>query len=144
MMFAPGALQNVIRHHVPPGRWAVGVSGGADSVALLTLLHAIPYRSMHVVHLDHQTRGGASADDAQFVQGLAEYRGIPCTVARRADIEQGMTRLPANLSARYRAARMELFRRVVLEEKLEGVLLAPPAHDQAGSGWHRWLHGHEP
>jgi tRNA(Ile)-lysidine synthetase-like protein len=143
-MFTPGAFENVIRRHVPQGRWAVGVSGGADSVALLTLLHAIHGLSLRVVHLDHQTRGGASADDARFVQGLAEYRGIPCTVARRADVERGMTRLPVNLSARYRAARMELFRRVVSEHGLDGVVLAHHADDQAETVLQRLLRGSGP
>src|SRR5687768_9907771 len=57
---------------VPAGRWAVGVSGGADSVALLLLLADRPDVSPHVVHLDHETRAGASAEDAGFVRDLAE------------------------------------------------------------------------
>ena len=47
---------------VPPGARAVAVSGGADSVALLTLLKSRrPDLALHVVHLDHQTRGQASS-----------------------------------------------------------------------------------
>ena len=42
---------------VPPGGWAIGVSGGADSIALLTLLVHRPDLSLHVVHLNHETRG---------------------------------------------------------------------------------------
>src|SRR5687768_5961056 len=81
---------------VPPGRWAVGVSGGADSVALLLLLRDRPDLALHVVHLDHETRGGASADDAGFVEDLAARLRVPCTVARRSEVETDMARLPAN------------------------------------------------
>ena len=79
---------------IPPGRWAVAVSGGADSVALLLLLHGGPGISLHVVHLDHQTRGQASTDDAGFVAMLAGKLAIPATIVRRDQIEPGMGPLP--------------------------------------------------
>src|ERR1700722_9419907 len=95
---------------IPPGNWAIGVSGGADSVALLLLLQRRPDLSLHVVHLDHETRNGESADDAEFVAQLADTLALPCTIALRSQIE-----LPpiANLSARFRLARIALFKRVV-------------------------------
>jgi tRNA(Ile)-lysidine synthase len=127
-----------------PGRWAVGVSGGADSVALLLLLHGRPEISLHVVHLDHQTRGQASADDAAFVGALAEKLAIPASVVRRDQIEPGMGLLPKNPSARYRAIRLELFRRVVEREKLDGVVLAHQADDQAETIILRLLRGSGP
>src|SRR5688500_9427462 len=71
----------------PPGGWAVGVSGGADSVALLSLLRARQDLSLHVAHLDHETRGRASTDDAAFVAELAATWRLPCTVARWRDVE---------------------------------------------------------
>jgi tRNA(Ile)-lysidine synthase TilS/MesJ len=52
-------------------RWLVGVSGGADSVALLHLLVAGGFRNLIVCHLDHGLRGRASTADAIFVQRLA-------------------------------------------------------------------------
>ena len=72
---------------VPPGPWAVGVSGGADSVALLSLLRQREDVQLHVVHLDHQTRGEASTGDARFVADLAEVWGLPSVVALREQIE---------------------------------------------------------
>src|ERR1700753_3057357 len=69
---------------VPPGAWAVAVSGVADSVALLILLrHHRPELALHVAHLDHQTRDGESARDAQFVTELAARFGLPITVRPR-------------------------------------------------------------
>ncbi len=129
---------------VPPGRWAVAVSGGADSVALLLLLHDRRELFLHVVHLDHQTRGQASADDARFVFDLATRLSLSATIARRDEIEPNMSSLPKNPSARYRAVRIELFRRVVDAENLLGVILAHQADDQAETIFLRLLRGSGP
>ena len=58
----------------------VAVSGGGDSVALLRLLEAAPYRLV-VAHVDHALRPG-SADAADFVGALCEARGVPCHTVR--------------------------------------------------------------
>lgn len=129
---------------VPSGAWAVGVSGGADSVALLSLLRERTDLSLHTVHLDHQTRGQASTDDARFVQELAAKWHLACTVAVRDQIESGMAALPANPSARYRAVRMELFGRTVQSHQLAGVILAHHADDQAETILQRLLRGSGP
>ena len=132
------------RSAFPTGRWAVGVSGGADSVALLLLLHAWPGLSLHVVHLDHQTRGQASSDDAKFVGELADRLGVGATISRRDEIEPAMNGLPKNLSARFRALRLEFFRRVVKSQELQGVILAHQADDQAETILLRLLRGSGP
>ncbi|HZL37911.1 MAG TPA: tRNA lysidine(34) synthetase TilS [Tepidisphaeraceae bacterium] len=129
---------------VPAGARAVGVSGGADSVALLAFLRLRKDLRLHVVHLDHQTRGADSTADAAFVRELAAAWGLACTIALRSDVEQQMPSPPANPSARYRAARQALFRRVVAENNLAGVLLAHHADDQAQTILHRLLRNSGP
>jgi len=129
---------------VAPGRWAVGVSGGGDSVALLELLRGRADLELIVAHLDHETRAGASAADAAFVQQLAARASLRCVVARRSEMEAGLGELPANRSARYRAARLAFFRRVVVDEKLDGVVLAHHADDQAETVVQRLLRGSGP
>jgi tRNA(Ile)-lysidine synthetase-like protein len=129
---------------VRPGRWGVGVSGGADSVALLRLLASRPDLSLHVIHLDHQTRGQASAADAEFVAELAATLQFPCTIALRQTVEQGTREFEANPSARYRAARLQLFREVVKREDLAGVILAHHQDDQAETVLHRLIRGSGP
>lgn len=128
---------------VPAGAWAVGVSGGADSVALLSLLHRCRTSdlSLHVVHLDHQTRGDASTGDAAFVASLATSLQLPSTIKRREQIEPSIKDRPANTSALYRALRLELFRQVVTSNQLRGVILAHHADDQAETVLHRLLRG---
>jgi tRNA(Ile)-lysidine synthetase-like protein len=124
---------------LPAGCYAVGVSGGADSVALLLLLSGRRDLHLHVVHLNHQTRGEASDGDAEFVKTLAESRGLAATLARLSEIETGP--VLANPSARYRQARLRLFERVVYEQKLAGVILAHHADDQAETVLQRLLRG---
>jgi tRNA(Ile)-lysidine synthetase-like protein len=126
---------------VPTGSWAVGVSGGADSVALLLLLQQRQDLSLHIVHLDHQTRNGQSAEDAKFVAQLADRLTLPCTIALRSQID-----LPpiANLSARFRSARIALFKQVVEAHSLSGVILAHHADDQAETVLQRLLRGAGP
>jgi tRNA(Ile)-lysidine synthase len=118
---------------IPVGRYVVGVSGGADSVALLRLLHRYrPGLAAHVAHLDHEWRGPASALDAAFVASLAGALKIPVTTFRRGEIERQMTGAPSpNREARGRAARFAMFRTIVGRHGLDGVLLAHHRDDQA-------------
>jgi tRNA(Ile)-lysidine synthase len=120
-----------------PGRWCVAVSGGADSVALLRLLHGRGDCRLHAAHLDHELRGKQSTGDARFVAELCTSLAIPVTLAKRSEIESAMTKLPNNPSARYRAARFDLFRQVVRGHHLDGVALAHHADDQAETILHR-------
>jgi tRNA(Ile)-lysidine synthase len=129
---------------IPPGPWAVGVSGGADSIALLTLLRDRPELHLHIVHLNHETRGPESDADADFVSALASQAGLPCTVARLSEIESHVAIVPNNPSARYRAARLALFSQVVKTHHLLGVILAHHADDQAETILHRLLRGGAP
>ncbi|MCC6848214.1 MAG: tRNA lysidine(34) synthetase TilS [Deltaproteobacteria bacterium] len=56
------------------------VSGGADSLALLRALLALRDTldiRIAVAHLDHRVRGGESARDRAFVEGIAKRHGLP-------------------------------------------------------------------
>ena len=127
---------------IPPGAWAVGVSGGADSVALLVLARERrPDVAAHVVHLDHQARGADSDADAASVAALAARLGVPCTTATLGDVRSLLGRAPANRSALYRAARLALLKRVASEQGLSGALYAHHADDQAETVLLRLLRG---
>lgn len=73
-----------LEHYLLSARLVVGVSGGADSLALLYLLCELrgsdSATSIHVAHLDHGFRGDASTQDALFVQDTARKLGLSCTV----------------------------------------------------------------
>lgn len=65
-------------------RIAVGVSGGADSVALLRFLAALRPQfgwDLVVCHIHHGLRGAEADRDECFVRALAEQLGLPCAVS---------------------------------------------------------------
>lgn len=130
---------------VPEGRWGIGVSGGADSVALFRLVLMCRQIAPVVIHLDHQLRGQESQGDADFVKQLAEEHGAPLVVSVRAEMEPllsaGSSRPPRNKSALFRAMRLKLFARAVEGHQLQGILLAHHADDQAETLMLRLLRG---
>src|SRR5262245_9020149 len=66
-------------------RVLVAVSGGPDSVCLLSVLHELSKDmglTLHVAHLDHMFRGKESAADALFVADLAGKLGVTATLER--------------------------------------------------------------
>jgi len=67
----------------PGDRVVISVSGGPDSVCLLSVLHALTAElniALCIAHLDHMFRGKESEDEARFVANLAGKLGIPATI----------------------------------------------------------------
>jgi tRNA(Ile)-lysidine synthase len=90
------------------GRWAVGLSGGADSVVLLLLLWAHwPGRRkrLRALHFDHRLRGAASRADARFCRDLCAALGVELV----SDEWREAPRVASEAQAR--EARMAFFRR---------------------------------
>ncbi|MBO4847921.1 MAG: tRNA lysidine(34) synthetase TilS [Clostridia bacterium] len=59
----------------------VGLSGGADSVALLTVLCKLAPRhgwTVKAAHFNHGIRGVGAEEDELFCRDLCEDRGVPC------------------------------------------------------------------
>ena len=80
-------VRNTLRQFqmVPKGtRLVVGLSGGADSVALLHVLHSLreefAWDSLIAVHIHHGLRGKAADEDARFAEHFCADLGIPCIV----------------------------------------------------------------
>ena len=64
-----------------PQRLLVGLSGGADSVALLLLLMDAG-KQITAVHVNHGLRGDASDGDEVFVRALCEKHQVPLLTYR--------------------------------------------------------------
>ena len=67
---------------------------------------------LHVLHVNHQLRGIDAEEDEEFVRGLADRYGIPCTVCR-ADVVALAARTDGNVEnagreLRYREADLAL------------------------------------
>jgi tRNA(Ile)-lysidine synthase len=111
-------------------RWLVGVSGGADSVALLQMLVTAGFRHLVVCHLDHGLRGRASTEDSKFVRRLAEKLGLPCEIGR-ADVTAQMAQRGESMETAARNVRHDFFADCARKHRCRRVLLAHHADDQA-------------
>lgn len=99
---------------VPPLLLA-SVSGGADSVFLGHLLHAVArvrVVSLHIMHFNHGLRPEA-AEDARFVRALCERWRAPCHVHTFTPEQIRETQI-ANLQAALRHLRYRLLTRTAL------------------------------
>lgn len=127
------------------GRLVLGVSGGADSVALLHAISQInasrnhPWK-LHVGHLHHGIRGKEADEDALFVSNLAAELGLPVTV-ERVDVP-GLAKIrQMSLEEAAREARYAYLERLCLHTESQYILLAHHADDNAETVLHRVLRG---
>jgi tRNA(Ile)-lysidine synthase len=111
-------------------KWLVGVSGGADSVALLHLLLEHGFSKLVVCHLDHRLRGKDSAGDAAFVNRLAKGLGLQVEIGR-SEVKQRARDAGESIETAARRARQEFFRECGARHRCERVVLAHHADDQA-------------
>jgi tRNA(Ile)-lysidine synthase len=111
----------------------VGVSGGADSVAFLTLLAKLRGELgvvLSAVHFNHKLRGKASDADEKFVAALAEKFGVTLHVGH-ADVAAKAKREKANLEDAARRARYGFFARLAEQGMVDFVATAHTMDDQA-------------
>lgn len=126
----------------PGNRVLVALSGGADSVALLHLLHAAaPSLSFSLVaaHLDHGIRQD-SARDAEFAAVLCARLDVPL-VTERVDLPGWARQQRCGLEEAGRLVRREFLRRIASQWGCEAVALGHHRGDQAETFLHRLLRG---
>jgi tRNA(Ile)-lysidine synthase len=114
-------------------RVGVAVSGGADSVALLRLLHRLRDDlgiTLAVVHFNHALRGDESEADAAFVAELAGVLKVEI-LAGREDVGAEAARQGWNLEDAARRMRYAFFERVIVEGRATHIAVAHTADDQA-------------
>lgn len=114
----------------PRRRYLVAVSGGADSVALLHLLHRVGFTSLVVCHLDHQLRDPESTEDARFVAALAKRLGLEFEGTQVDVAELARTR-KESIETAGRAARHAFFADCARKWRCPRLILAHHGDDQA-------------
>ncbi len=123
----------------------VGVSGGADSMALLDVLlefnRTLDWRlKVHVAHLNHQLRGVEAEKDAAFVQAAADSLQIPSTIETR-DIARVADEQSIGVEQAGRDERYVFFERVCLRVGAKALALGHHADDNAETILQRILRG---
>ena len=110
-----------------------GVSGGADSVALLLLLCRLaPAQGFRVTaaHLNHGLRGRTAADDARFTAALAARLGVDC-ISGCSNVRRRARNRHLSLEMAAREARYAFFKRAARKTGATVVATAHTANDQA-------------
>jgi tRNA(Ile)-lysidine synthase len=120
----------------------IGLSGGADSTALLDLLATLPAFPLRLIaaHLNHCLRGADSDADEQFCRELAAGYGIPFE-SRRVDVTAAAAVDSLNLEDAGRRARISFFDELCTRWQAAAVVLAHHADDQAETVLMRLLRG---
>ena len=115
----------------------VAVSGGADSMALVEVLHEWVGLRLTVLHMNHGLRGEESEEDARFVERTAKRLGLPLVV------ELGHPG-GGNLEEEARRLRRDFFLRAMKEYGLDRVATGHTRSDQAETVLFRVLRGTGP
>jgi tRNA(Ile)-lysidine synthase len=120
----------------------LGVSGGADSVAMLRIVHEITQNQglgkVIVCHANHQMRGQDSQLDQQFVEQLCDQLQLEC-ISSPLPLDKNVNHDGAE--AGLRDLRYKLFREVATNASARYVMTAHTANDQAETILFRLMRG---
>lgn len=114
-------------------RLAVGVSGGEDSMCLLSLLAEVRDRSRLIaVHVQHGIRGNEALEDARFVEEFCLKNGIAFLRFDK-NVPEFAAKNKISVESAARICRRRIFRAVIDEGKADYIVLAHHAADQTES-----------
>ncbi len=126
-------------------RILIGVSGGPDSVALLSLIYNTsqtnpPYSEIFIAHLNHSIRGRESDEDELFVTTLAEKYKVSLTTEKRDIIEIARER-KISLEEAARDERYKFFESTAEKMGANVIAVGHNADDNAETILHRIIRG---
>ena len=126
-------------------RVLIGVSGGPDSVALLSLIYNSsrtnpPYSEIFIAHLNHSIRGRESDEDEQFVTALAEKYSVSLITEKRDIIEIARER-KISLEEAARDERYKFFKSAAEKAGANVIAVGHNADDNAETVLHRIIRG---
>jgi len=144
-MFLSKIKKTIHKHHLLDAgdQVVVAVSGGPDSVCLLSVLLFFAKDldlTLHVAHLDHMFRGEESAEDAEFVADLAKKLGVPATI-EAIDVPAFCRERGLSAQAGAREVRYAFLERVARKTGSRRIAVGHTANDQAETFLMRLLRG---
>ncbi|UCF78520.1 MAG: tRNA lysidine(34) synthetase TilS [Candidatus Eiseniibacteriota bacterium] len=120
-----------------------GVSGGADSMALLHVLHGFSSEmgfTLAVAHLNHGLREGSGEEDALYVRRACEELGLACR-QEKVDVRASASASRRSLEEAGRELRLQFLRRVAEEGVHNKIALGHTMDDQAETVLMRLIRG---
>ena len=130
----PATLARAAKKHsmFPPGcKVIVGISGGADSTALLHALCELrPFFSceLYAAHVNHCLRGESSDGDEKFARAACESLGVPF-FSHRADAAEFAKRESLSIEEAGRRIRYGYFDRLLAETGADKIAVAHTRND---------------
>jgi tRNA(Ile)-lysidine synthase len=145
----PATLPLDVSLFSPGLRLAVGLSGGADSVALV---RDLARRSrelglvLHAVHLHHGLRGAEADNDLAFARDLADSLGLPfhekrIDTAAEAQPDSATGKAAETIEEAARRLRYRWFRQLMSAREVDAVATAHTLDDQAETVLAKFLRG---
>ncbi len=125
--------REIIEKYALDKRVIIGVSGGVDSMTLLSItLGVLPRENVRVVHIEHGIRGEEAENDARFVADFCEKNGVRCDVFH-ADIPSLARQNKRSEETEARIYRRETFFGYVERGEADCILLAHNRDDRIES-----------
>ena len=122
----------------------VAVSGGPDSICLLSLLYNLAPKfnlKLLVAHMDHMLRGKESAFEAEFVERVCRQNEIPFFL-KRVDVRKFLaSQKGLGIQEACRNLRYEFFFELKREQKIDLIATGHTASDQAEEVLFRLIRG---
>jgi tRNA(Ile)-lysidine synthase len=118
----------------------LAVSGGADSVALLCIMHKLLPANLHIAHINHQLRGSASLNDEYYVKLLAEKYKLPVTV-ELVDVNAYAKNKKLSIETAARELRLSALVRIADSKQCTAIATAHHENDNAETVLQRILRG---
>lgn len=117
----------------------VGVSGGADSMCLLSVLLDFSI-DVCVVHINHMLRGKDAEEDQLYVENFCRDKGIKC-YSFSYDVDKIAKEKKISCEEAGRMVRYEAFNNVLKEEGCQKIAVAHNADDNAETILHNLFRG---
>ncbi len=128
-------LNTVSRYEMirPGSKVLVGLSGGADSVTLLTVLHRLKSHlgiELGAVHVNHNLRGKESDRDEEFARSICKNLGIDIWVSGY-DVLKRAKETGESLELAGRRVRREAFQKALVSQQAQLIALGHNLDDNA-------------
>jgi len=122
-------ISNFIQGHSSFARQhLIGVSGGADSMVLLAILHKLGIQTI-AVHFNFILRGEEASKDQKLVEDYCQQNNIPCFI-KKENAQEYADKNKLSIQEAARDMRYAFFREVMAKEGATKIITAHHADDQ--------------